>query len=232
MRHRFNDPGATAVNGSGQSVPVTVSYTGSFNPDAPAEGTYTATYTATEDTNSTSTTRTIVVSDSEAPAITVDGANPYKIQQGSCSPFIDPGATAQDSCAGAKPVTSSTAGPGGASNQMFLHSHLYGYGRIASTDGYYSLVGTFNEDEETSRLPNQPPTVTLNGDDNQHRVRHSTQIRVLRPPSVATDFSDHRRNGRRSYARHLPITYSATANGHTTTCDSDGRADNTAPTIL
>src|SRR5215213_2823304 len=58
---RFGDPGATAINGAGESIEITVSYTGGFDPDVPAVGSYTATYTATEDPNSVSTTRTFVV---------------------------------------------------------------------------------------------------------------------------------------------------------------------------
>ncbi|HSE33845.1 MAG TPA: immunoglobulin-like domain-containing protein, partial [Pyrinomonadaceae bacterium] len=103
---RFGDPAATAVNASGQNLEVTVSYSNGFDPDAPAVGTYTATYTATEGANSVSAERTITVTDTEAPAITIAGANPYKIQQGSCSPFVDPGASAFDTCDGSKPVTS------------------------------------------------------------------------------------------------------------------------------
>ena len=56
----FSDPGAAAIDGGGQPLEVTVSYTGDFNSETPATGTYTATYTATEGANSVSTTRTIV----------------------------------------------------------------------------------------------------------------------------------------------------------------------------
>jgi hypothetical protein len=63
----FTDPGATAINGSGQSVPVVVTLPQNFNPDSPAVGSYILTYTATEDPNSVSTTRTVNVSDTEAP---------------------------------------------------------------------------------------------------------------------------------------------------------------------
>src|ERR1043166_6834770 len=108
---RYGDPGATAINGAGQPLDATVTYSGGFDPESPAVGTYTATYTATEGANSVSTTRTINVTDTEGPAITIDGANPYRIQQGSCIPFVDPGVSAFDSCAGPKPVTTSISGP-------------------------------------------------------------------------------------------------------------------------
>lgn len=169
---RFGDPGATAINGSGQSLDVTVSYSGGFDPDAPAVGTYTATYTATEGTNSVSAERTLTVSDTEAPAITIDGANPYRIQTGSCSPFVDPGASAFDTCAGTKPVTSSISGPGGATsvNTSVAGTYTVTY---TATDGTHQatatrtvIVGTFSQDEvDQPATANVPPTLTLNGDD-------------------------------------------------------------------
>ncbi|HVS80565.1 MAG TPA: immunoglobulin-like domain-containing protein [Pyrinomonadaceae bacterium] len=101
----FNDPGASAVNGAGRSVPVTVTLPQGFNPVAPAVGSYTLTYTATEGLNSVSTTRTVNVSDSAGPVITIAGPNPMTVSCGQT--FIDPGVSANDACEGAKPVTSS-----------------------------------------------------------------------------------------------------------------------------
>jgi uncharacterized repeat protein (TIGR01451 family) len=169
---RFGDPGATAIDGNGDSIEVTVAYSNGFDPDAPAAGTYTATYTATEGANSVSATRNITVTDTEGPSITVDGANPYRIQQGSCSPFVDPGATAFDTCAGSKPVSSSISGPGGATsvNTSVAGTYIVTY---TATDGTHSstatrtvIVGTFPEDEvDQPGTANVPPTLTLNGDD-------------------------------------------------------------------
>jgi hypothetical protein len=169
---RFGDPGATAIDGAGQSLEFTVSYTGGFDPDAPAVGTYTATYTATEGENSVSTNRTIIVADTEGPAITVEGANPYRIQQGSCSPFVDPGATAFDTCAGPKPVSSSISGPGGATTVdpsipgTYIVTYTSTDGTRESTATRTVIVGTFPEDEvDQPGTANVPPTLTLNGDD-------------------------------------------------------------------
>jgi len=238
----FNDPGATAIDGTGQSVPVSITYTGSFNPDTPAVGSYTGTYTATEGENSVSTTRTIVVSDTEAPAITVDGANPYKIQQGSCSPFVDPGASANDGCAGPKPVTSSISGPGGATsvdpNTPGTYTVTY-----TATDGSHQatatrtvLVGNFPEDEvDQPASSNQPPTITLNGDD-QMSIECGTPF--TDPGATATVCGNSiavTTSG--TVDIHTPgtysITYSATANGHTAEATRivTVEADNTAPTI-
>ena len=168
----FSDAGATAIDGGGQPLEVTVTYTGDFNSETPASGTYTATYTATEGANSVSTTRTIVVQDTVGPAITVEGANPYRIQQGSCSPFVDPGVAAFDQCAGAKPVTSTISGPGGATsvNPGIPGTYTVTY---TATDGTHQttatrtvIVGVFPEDEvDQPGTSNVPPTITLNGDD-------------------------------------------------------------------
>jgi uncharacterized repeat protein (TIGR01451 family) len=220
----FTDPGASAVDGSGQSVPVTVSYSGGFNPDSPAVGTYTATYSAVEGTNSASANRTLIVSDTEAPAITISGANPYKIQQGSCSPFVDPGASALDSCAGPKAVSSSISGPGGATsvNPGVAGTYTVTY---TSTDGTRQatatrtvVVGTFPEDEvDQPGTSNVPPTITLNGDD---QITLECGNAFTDPGAVATvcgssvtvtTSGSMNPNAPGTYT----LTYSATANGFT-----------------
>jgi uncharacterized repeat protein (TIGR01451 family) len=222
---RFGDPGATAINGTGQSIDVTVTYDGGFNADSPSVGTYTATYTATEGTNSVSTTRTLNVTDTEGPAITIDGANPYKIQQGSCSPFVDPGVSAFDSCAGPKPVTTTISGPGGATsvNTGIAGTYTVTY---TATDGTNQrtatrtvVVGTFPEDEvDQPGTSNVPPTITLNGDDQitlecgSGFTDPGATATVCGNPVTVTTTGAANPNAPGTYT----ITYSATANGFTT----------------
>ncbi len=101
----FTDPGATASDNCGGSIPVNVS--GSVNVNVP--GVYTLTYNATDASGNAATpkTRTVTVVDTVAPVITVNGANPMTVE---ChSTFIDPGATASDSCDTSVPVESSRA---------------------------------------------------------------------------------------------------------------------------
>jgi uncharacterized repeat protein (TIGR01451 family) len=242
----FGDPGATAVNGTGQSVPVTVSGPTISRDTAP--GTYTLTYTATEDTNSVSAERTVVVSDTAAPSIAVEGANPYKIAQGSCAAFTDPGATADDGCAGAKPVTTTISGPGGATS---VDPNVPGTYTVTytATDGTYSatatrtvLVGNFSEDEvDQPASANQPPTITLNCPTGVTVCTQTTiecgdtftdlgATAAVCGGSVPVTTSG-------TVDRHTPgiytINYEATANGFTTTATRTVTvdADNTAPTI-
>ncbi len=99
----FTDPGATATDACDTSVTVNVS--GSVNTNVP--GTYTLTYTASDDSGNAATpkTRTVNVVDTTAPVITVNGANPMTVE---ChTTFTDPGATASDSCDTNVPVNSS-----------------------------------------------------------------------------------------------------------------------------
>jgi hypothetical protein len=238
----FSDPGASAVDGTGQSLPVTITYPSGFSPDAPAVGSYEVIYTATVDPNSVSVTRTVNVSDSEAPAITIDGANPYKIQQGSCSPFVDPGSSALDGCAGPKPVSSSISGPNGLTsvdpNTPGTYTVTY-----TATDGAHQatatrtvLVGQFPDDEvDQPASSNQPPTITLNGDA-QISIECGTPF--TDPGATATVCGNSipvTTSG--TFDIHTPgtysITYRASANNQTaeTTRIVTVGADNTAPTI-
>ena len=62
-------------------------------------GTTTVTFTATDSANLTTTCSVdVIVSNTQLPIITLLGANPITIE--ACDPFVDPGATALDSCLG------------------------------------------------------------------------------------------------------------------------------------
>ena len=222
---RYGDPGATAINGNGDPINVTVAYSNGFDPDAPVVGTFTATYSATEGANSVSATRNITVTDTEGPAITVNGANPYRIQQGSCSPFADPGASAFDTCAGSKPVTSSISGPGGATS---VDTNVAGTYTVTytATDGTHSstatrtvIVGTFPADEvDQPGTANVPPTLVLNGDDQVTVECGSGYVDPGATASVCGGSVPVTVTGAAN--PNMPgvytVTYSATANGFTT----------------
>ncbi|WP_245768669.1 immunoglobulin-like domain-containing protein [Stigmatella aurantiaca] len=93
----FNDPGATANDacvGAVPAVPTTV-----VNPSA--EGTYSIQYTAQDTSGNTATSdasRTVTVADTLPPTMALNG--PASLPLECAMPFNDPGATANDQCAG------------------------------------------------------------------------------------------------------------------------------------
>jgi hypothetical protein len=97
----FTDPGADASDSCAGGVPVTVS--DSVNANVP--GVYTISYNATDPSGNPAApvTRTVNVVDTTSPVITPNDANPLTVE---ChTAFVDPGASASDSCAGSVPVT-------------------------------------------------------------------------------------------------------------------------------
>ncbi len=86
----FTDPGVGSVN-------LTITTGG--NVDANSPGSYTLIYSATNASGARAATqRTVVVTDTTAPVLTLAGANPLLIPTDSV--FQDPGASAVDACAG------------------------------------------------------------------------------------------------------------------------------------
>jgi hypothetical protein len=145
----FEDPGATATNDSGQAVPVSVS--GMVDTSNP--GTYTLTYTAVDNQNSVSVERTVTVVDTTPPNIVLEGANPMTVICGEA--FADPGASANDSCHGALPVTVS-----GVIDPNTQGQYTISY---TSTDGSNNTK-TVTRTVIVGSLEDNPPTLTLIGD--------------------------------------------------------------------
>src|ERR1044072_5758393 len=99
----FNDPGATASDGCAGDLTGSISVSGTVDPDV--VGSYVLTYMVSDGSHTTSVMRTVNVVDTTPPVITVNGANPMTVE---ChTSFIDPGATANDSCAGSFAATAS-----------------------------------------------------------------------------------------------------------------------------
>ena len=95
----FSDPGATATSGIGKGVPVQVS----GNVDTATLGSYTLTYTAVDEKDSTSVERTVTVVDTTAPEIALKGGKTMTVNCGES--FTEPGASAIDGCQGSVPVS-------------------------------------------------------------------------------------------------------------------------------
>src|SRR5208337_2831535 len=101
------DPGAAAIDACAGSLAVTTNSTVNAN----AVGVYTIKYSATDPSgNAATNSRTVYVVDTTAPVVTLDGANPLTNE---ChAALVDPGATANDTCAGSLGVTTnSTVNP-------------------------------------------------------------------------------------------------------------------------
>ncbi|KFE67004.1 immunoglobulin-like domain-containing protein [Hyalangium minutum] len=99
----YTDPGATVQDQCATSLAATA--TGSVNASQP--GTYTLSYRAVDPSGNVGTatsSRTVTVSDTLAPALTLNG--PASLQLECATPYTDLGATAQDLCAGSVAVTS------------------------------------------------------------------------------------------------------------------------------
>ena len=97
----FADPGATATDAVDGSITVTTS--GSVGASA---GSYVLTYTASDRAGNTATaTRTVIVSDTTPPAISLVGSASMRQTEGET--FVDPGASATDIVDGSVPVSAS-----------------------------------------------------------------------------------------------------------------------------
>lgn len=98
----FTDPGATATAACAGPLPVNTS--GAIEVNAP--GSYNLIYSATDNELTSQASRVIAVVDTTAPLISLIGDSPLTIVRG--SNFTDPGATAQDGCAGDFAATASS----------------------------------------------------------------------------------------------------------------------------
>ncbi|KFE62016.1 hypothetical protein DB31_4459 [Hyalangium minutum] len=95
----YADPGATATDACAGNLTGSIQRVGGVNTGA--AGSYTLTYRVTDPSGNTATSgdvRTVTVVDNLPPTITLQGGTPAAHECG--SPFADPGATANDACAG------------------------------------------------------------------------------------------------------------------------------------
>jgi endo-1,4-beta-xylanase len=101
----YTDAGAAAQDACEGPVSVTAQST----VDVSHVGNYSVTYGAMDRAGGQATpvVRSVHVADTTAPVVTVLGPNPATVE--CATPFVDPGASAADSCVGAVPVTTAGA---------------------------------------------------------------------------------------------------------------------------
>lgn len=144
----FSDPGATAINGAGKAVPVEVS----GNVDTATLGTYTLTYTAVDEKDSASAERTVTVVDTTAPEIILKGGKTMTVNCG--EPWVEPGASALDSCQGSVPVAISGS----------IDPNIQGRYTISYTAGDAgNNTRTVTREVIVGSIEDNPPTITLAG---------------------------------------------------------------------
>ncbi|WP_224241525.1 immunoglobulin-like domain-containing protein, partial [Hyalangium gracile] len=147
----YTDPGATASDACAGAVPVIVH--GPANANAP--GNYTVSYSAKDPSGNEATsasTRSVTVSDTLPPTLTLLGSSPSTLECG--SPYTDPGASASDQCAGnltaqiTKTGTVNSQAPGPYSLRYTVSD---GNGHSVTADRQVTVQDTL------------APTVSLNG---------------------------------------------------------------------
>jgi hypothetical protein len=165
----FTDPGATAKNAAGQTISYTtqvvctvpdpndpnqdITVPCSFDVNKP--GVYTFIYTATDSGQTATAARTVYVVDTTPPVITLNGANPMTVQCGST--FTDPGATANDTCAG-----SFAAIPSGTVNTGVVGTYTITYfASDSSGNNATPVTRTVNVVDTVAPVVTAPPNLTM-----------------------------------------------------------------------
>jgi hypothetical protein len=165
----FSDPGATAIDSVDGSINIVV--TGSVGAGA---GSYVLTYSATDSAgNGASASRTVIVSDSTSPTITLIGEATVNHEQGTT--YIDPGATAVDTVDGVIAVTSS--------------------GSVGSGAGTYTLTYTATDASSNTATAarsvtvtdSEAPTITLIGESS---INHEQGTTYTDAGATASDIAD------------------------------------------
>lgn len=146
---RFDDPGASANDGCAGDLSSSIVVSGSVN--ANVVGSYELTYSVSDGSHSVSQIRTVNVVDTTAPVVTLNGANPMTVE---ChTSFVDPGATANDSCAGnltSEIVVSGNVNPNVVGTYVLTYSVTSG-GLTGSASRVVKVIDT------------TPPVIILNG---------------------------------------------------------------------
>ncbi|NUM25230.1 MAG: DUF5011 domain-containing protein [Candidatus Buchananbacteria bacterium] len=158
----YTDLGATAFDTEDGDLSAEIVTTNDVNTSA--VGTYHVNYSVTDSASHTvNASRTVHVVDTVGPVITVLGANPLHVQQGS-GPYVDPGATAFDNYNG--DITGSIVKTGSVDTNT-PGTYTINYSVQDSSGNSASASRTVVVDEV---VEDQPPVITILGS-NPHTVQ-------------------------------------------------------------
>lgn len=200
----YTDPGATAVDGNGNSLTVSAI----SNLDTAIVGTYTITYSATDSLGQTSTaTRTVDVTTAviSLPVITVLGNNPETVTQNST--YTDAGATAVDGSGNYIPVSAvSNVDTSIVGTYSVTYSATDSSGNTTTATRTVEVVAASAIAPTITILGNNPDSVTINS---TYADAGATATDSLGVPLTVTSVS----NVDTSIIGTYSVTYSATDAG-------------------
>jgi uncharacterized protein len=136
----YADPGATATDADYGDISSQIVVTGAVNADL--VGSYEVTYSVSNGYTTTTASRTVQVADTTPPALTLVGDSPMTVEVGGA--FVDPGATADDTCAGdltGAIVASDGVDPGRVGTYRIVYRVTDGY-NITSVTRVVNVVDT------------------------------------------------------------------------------------------
>jgi hypothetical protein len=138
----YSEAGATAADACAGNLTSAIVTSGSVNAAVP--GTYTKSYSVADASgNVASAARTVNVADTRAPAISLMGSATMTVNRGST--FVDPGATATDSCSGnltSAIVRTGTVNTSVAGTYTLTYSVQDGAGLSSSVTRTVTVVGS------------------------------------------------------------------------------------------
>lgn len=143
----FTDPGATATDAGGNSIPVTPS--GAVDPNTP--GTYTITYTATSGSITVTASRIVNVVDTTPPVITCPQNIVTVPDPGLCTATVNFNVTATDTCSGVTVVSNPASGS------------AFPIGTTTVTSTATDASGNASTCTFTVTVTNPSPVVTITG---------------------------------------------------------------------
>ena len=173
----YTDLGATATDNIDGSV--TVSTTSTVNEVVP--GTYSVTYNATDSAgnNATTVVRTVTVSDTTAPVITITGENPKTHEVGTV--YVDEGATATDNIDDNATLTSRISVTGSV-NASTKGTYILSY-NVADDSGNAATTVT----RTVNVVDTGAPVITVNG---ANPLNHELNTPFTDPGATASDLID------------------------------------------